>query len=174
MSRSKRKAIWDNAQMAFLVLWNAPDSVTDHHLSARGRPADAVPSLRGVTAPRRPGGGPIERGGVTPCGSHPEPDPRALLFSLAQSPSRRHCCRRCRELTPTVSVLTCTRGPSAGSYFLLASYVARRSRAGAHPCCFGWQRSSSMSWANSREVPLARWPAMVYHAPYVFNTTLRC
>lgn len=43
--------------MAFLGVWNAPDSVTDHHLSARGRPADAVPSLRGVTAPRRRGGG---------------------------------------------------------------------------------------------------------------------
>jgi hypothetical protein len=81
-----RKAIWDNAQMAFLGVWNAPDSVTDHHLSARGRPADAVPSLRGVTAPRRPGGGPIERGGVNALRLPPGARPTGLAVLAGAVP----------------------------------------------------------------------------------------
>ena len=129
---------------------NTPRPVTDHHLSAYGDPQ--APFLACAVLPRLAVAAAAEPNALvqTPCGSQSVPGPSALLLSLAQSPSRRHCCRRCRELTPTVSVLTCARGPSAGSYFLLASYVTGRSRAGAHSCCFEWQRSSSHELVKQR------------------------
>jgi hypothetical protein len=101
----------------------------------------------------------------TPCGSHRAPGPPALLLSLARSPSRRHHCRRCRALTPTVSVLTCARGPSAGTFFLLA-LASPVARAPAPILAFSdGSVPAQTSWASSGEVPLARWPAVIYHAP---------
>jgi hypothetical protein len=151
----------------FVGAWNTPRSVSHGPSSLCPQDVLRTPFLACAALPRLAVAAAAGPNSLvqTPCGSQRVPGPPALLLSLAQSPSRRHCCRRCQALTPTVSVLTYARGPSAGSYFLLA-LASPGARAPA-PSLAVSQGSvpAQTSWASSGEVPLARWPAMVYHAP---------
>jgi hypothetical protein len=155
----------------FVGAWNTPRSVSHGPSSLCPQDVLRTPFLACAALPRLAVAAAAGPNSLvqTPCGSQRAPGPPALLLSLAQSPSRRHYCRRCQALTPTVSVLTCARGPSAGSYFLLA-LASPGARAPA-PSLAVSQGSvpAQTSWASSGEVPLARWPAVIYHTPRLNN-----
>lgn len=75
-----------------------PDSVVCRHLSLRT--AEAIPGSPGATRPRRPGGDANKRGGTNALRLPPMSLPHAPCSPRpAQSPSRRHHCRRWSALT---------------------------------------------------------------------------
>jgi hypothetical protein len=119
------------------------------------RCAEAAPGLPGVTRPHRRSGDASEPAVVrAPCGSYRPAHPTHLaLHQPAQSPGRRHCCRRRCALTAPFHPL-----PARGPAGLLSVVVLRHPQLARRVPPLAVSRGSlplSGQRAESREVPLA-------------------